>query len=65
VTVELPLDGLIAEDAMGNAAALGGRKVVLSKTGRPVFLYDARGTAVVIGEQTGPTSARNLDPPGS
>ncbi|MCY3022781.1 MAG: carbohydrate binding domain-containing protein [Planctomycetota bacterium] len=39
VTVELPLADLIAEDCMGNAAPLGGKKLVLSKTGRPVFLY--------------------------
>ena len=40
VTVELPMSGLIAEDAMGNAAPLNGRTITLSKTGRPVFLYD-------------------------
>jgi len=45
VTVELPMGGLIAEDAMGNAAPLAGRTLTLSRTGRPVFLYDAAGTA--------------------
>ena len=55
VTVDLPLEGLIAEDAMGNAAPLAGRKLVLSKTGRPVFLYDAKGTA-------GRTFAEKLEP---
>ena len=45
VTVELPLEGLTAEDAMGNAAPLTGTTLTLSKTGRPVFLYDAKKTA--------------------
>lgn len=44
VTLELPFDGLIAEDAMGHARPLAGRKLTLSKTGRPVFLYDAKHT---------------------
>jgi len=44
VTVELPFTDLIAEDAMGNAAPLAGSKLTLSRTGRPVFLYDAKGT---------------------
>ncbi len=39
VTIDLPLDGLTAEDAMGNALPLANRKLTLSKTGRPVFLY--------------------------
>lgn len=45
VTLELPFDGLTAEDAMGHARPLGGRTLTLSKTGRPVFLYDAKRTA--------------------
>ncbi len=45
VTLELPFDGLIAEDAMGHAQPLGGIKLTLSKSGRPVFLYDAKRTA--------------------
>jgi len=45
VTVELPLAALIAEDCMGNAAPLGGSRLTLSKTGRPVFLYDAAKTS--------------------
>ena len=45
VTVELPMDGLVAEDAMGNAAPLAGRSLTLSKTGRPVFLYAAEKTS--------------------
>lgn len=45
VTLELPFDGMIAEDAMGYARPLGGRKLTLSKTGRPVFLYDGKRTA--------------------
>lgn len=40
---------------MGNAAPLAGRKLVLSKTGRPVFLYDVKGTA-------GRTFAEKLEP---
>ena len=45
VTVELPDMGapLIAEDIMGNAAPAG-KKLVLSKTGRPVILYTAAKT---------------------
>ncbi len=45
VTVELPCDGLIAEDAMGRAQPLGGRRLLLARSGRPLFLYDAKGTA--------------------
>jgi len=45
VTVELPFIGLIAEDAMGNAAPLPGRTLTLSRTGRPVFLYAADSTS--------------------
>jgi len=45
VAVELPLAGLVAEDAMGNAAPLAGKTLVLSRTGRPVFLYDTRKTS--------------------
>ena len=45
VTVELPLDQLIVEDAMGNAAPLQGRQLQLSKTGRPVFIYSRDATA--------------------
>jgi len=55
VTLELPLSGLIAEDAMGNAAPLGGSTLLLSKTGRPVFLYDAAKT-------DGKTFAAKLEP---
>ena len=43
VTVELPMADLIAEDCMGNAAACP-KKLVLSKTGRPVFLYSEKKT---------------------
>ena len=39
VAVELPFDGLLAEDAMGNAAPLATRRLVLARGGRPVFLY--------------------------
>lgn len=45
VTVELPIDGLIVEDAMGNPEPMSGNKLVLSKSGRPVFLYSADKTA--------------------
>lgn len=38
-TIELPLDNLFVEDAMGNSRQLSGRTLTLSKTGRPVFLY--------------------------
>lgn len=41
VTLTLPFSGLIAENAMGNATKLTGKKLTLSKTGRPVFLYSA------------------------
>ncbi|HEX3135774.1 MAG TPA: hypothetical protein VHX44_19585, partial [Planctomycetota bacterium] len=44
VTVELPFDGLIAEDAMGRAQPLTGSTLTLAKSGRPVFLYDAKRT---------------------
>jgi hypothetical protein len=44
-TLELPCDGLIAEDAMGYARPLAGRTLTLVKSGRPVFLYDAKRTA--------------------
>ena len=44
VTLELPFAGLTAEDAMGHARPLDGRTLTLSRTGRPVFLYDARRT---------------------
>jgi hypothetical protein len=44
-TLELPFDGLIAEDAMGHARPLGGRRLTLAKSGRPVFLYDGKRTA--------------------
>jgi hypothetical protein len=44
-TLELPFDGLIAEDAMGHTRPLDGRTLMLSQSGRPVFLYDAKRTA--------------------
>ena len=40
---------------MGNAAPLAGKTLVLSKTGRPVFLYDAKGT-------TGRAFAEKMEP---
>ena len=55
MTIELPLAGLIAEDAMGNALPLAGKTLALSATGRPVFLYDAAKT-------TGKTFAAKLGP---
>ena len=55
VTVDLPLADLIAEDAMGNAAPLATQKLVLAKTGRPVFLYTASKTS-------GKQFAEKLDP---
>jgi len=55
VTVELPLDGLIAEDAMGNASPQTARKLLLPSSGRPVFLYDANKTP-------GKTFAARLEP---
>ena len=45
VTVPLPFAGAIIEDCMGNAAPLQGNKLVLSKTGRPVFIYTADKTS--------------------
>ena len=44
VTLQLPVDGLIAEDAMGYARPVAGRTLALPKSGRPVFLYDAKRT---------------------
>jgi len=44
-TVELPWAGLTAEDAMGNAATLQGKRLALSRTGRPVFLYSPEKTS--------------------
>jgi hypothetical protein len=41
VTVDLPLDGLVAEDIMGNAAPLPGPRLTLAANGRPVVLYAA------------------------
>ena len=41
--VELPMDGLTAEDIQGNPVKLDGNKLTLSKTGRPVILYTAAG----------------------
>ena len=55
VTVDLPFTGLVAEDAMGNAAPVSGKTLTLSRTGRPVFLYDAKRTA-------GKTFAAKLEP---
>lgn len=45
VTVELPADKWVAEDAMGNATPLDGSRLVLSRSGRPVFLYSTAKTA--------------------
>jgi hypothetical protein len=39
VTVELPIDGLQAEDIMGNPVVMEGNRLLLSHTGRPVILY--------------------------
>ncbi len=41
--IELPMDGLTAEDIQGNPVKLDGSKLTLSKTGRPVVLYTAAG----------------------
>ena len=41
--VELPMDGLTAEDIQGNPVKLDGRKLTLSRSGRPVVLYTADG----------------------
>ncbi len=41
--VELPVAGLQAEDIMGNAVAIEGNKLILSKTGRPVVLFTGKG----------------------
>ena len=41
--IELPVDGLTAEDIQGNPVRLDGKKLTLSKTGRPVILYTAAG----------------------
>ena len=41
--VELPMDGLTAEDIQGNPVKLDGKKLTLSKTGRPVVLYTTAG----------------------
>lgn len=42
VTIELPaaLKGLVVEDIMGNAQALEGNRLTLSKSGRIYYLYD-------------------------
>jgi hypothetical protein len=45
VTLDVPFDGLIAEDCMGRALLRSGKKLTLAKNGRPVFLYDAKRTA--------------------
>jgi len=42
--IELPMDGLTAEDIQGNPVKLDGRKLTLSKTGRPVVLHTAGGS---------------------
>ena len=55
ITVELPLTDMIAEDTMGNPAALEGNKLTLRKSGRPVFLYSANKT-------DGKTFAEKLTP---
>lgn len=39
VTVTLPFSNVIVEDIMGNVQPLKGNKLVLSKSGRPVFIY--------------------------
>lgn len=41
--VELPVAGLTAEDIQGNPVKLDGKKLTLSKTGRPVVLYTTAG----------------------
>jgi len=43
VTVDLPVIGLTAEDIHGNPVRLDGRRLALSKSGRPVILYTAGG----------------------
>ena len=42
-TIELPIEGLTAEDIQGNPVKLDGNKLTLSKTGRPVILFTAAG----------------------
>jgi hypothetical protein len=44
-SIALPMDGLIAEDAMGNATPVMDRKLTLSKSGRPVFVYSPNKTS--------------------
>ena len=62
VTVELPFGGLVVEDAMGNAAPLDGKKLTLSRTGRPVFLYDAKRTpGKVFAEKLEPLDRRHAN----
>ncbi len=41
--VDLPLQGLTAEDLQANPVALDGTKLTLSPSGRPVILYTAQG----------------------
>lgn len=45
VSITLPVNGLISEDIMGNARPLAGARLVLAKSGRPVFLYPTEATA--------------------
>ncbi|NQT87695.1 hypothetical protein HQ560_13075 [bacterium] len=59
VTVELPFAGLTAEDAMGNAAPLGGAPLVLSKTGRPVFLYDGKTNGKMFADKLEPLDRKH------
>ena len=44
-TIDLPLAGLTVEDAMGRAHPLAGSTLTLARSGRPVFLYDAKRTS--------------------
>ena len=60
VALDIPLDGLIAEDAMGNAKPLAGHGLKLSKSGRPVFLYSATNTpARTMAEKLAPLDRKN------
>lgn len=42
-TINLPIAGLTAEDIQGNPVKWDGKKLTLSKTGRPVVLFTAKG----------------------
>lgn len=59
-SIELPLDGLTVEDAMGNATPLTGQRLTLPRNGRPVFVYDdARTTGKVFAEKLLPLDRKN------